>query len=137
MKATLNNIVWSDVLTGDVDTQVKNFTEILMSHQRRFVPCQTYKSKPGDQPWFGFQCRKAADNKSKAWLRYKSHPTRRHKHQHKMACENMKRVQKEAINNWRDHLKRKLTGQSVGTKDWWEQHQTNNRASVVTTASRR
>ncbi|KAG0718254.1 hypothetical protein GWK47_052787 [Chionoecetes opilio] len=35
-----------------------------------------------------------------------------------MACENMKRVQKEAINNWRDHLKRKLTGQSVGTKDW-------------------
>ncbi|KAG0717932.1 hypothetical protein GWK47_053432 [Chionoecetes opilio] len=119
MKATLNKIVWSDVLTGDVDTQVKNFTEILISHQRRFMPCQTYKSKPGDQPWFGFQCRKAADSKNKAWLRYKSHPTRRHKHQHKIACENMKRVQKEAINNWRDHLKRKLTGQSVGTKDWW------------------
>ncbi|KAG0720009.1 hypothetical protein GWK47_007011 [Chionoecetes opilio] len=30
----------------------------------------------------------------------------------------MKRVQKEAISNWRDHLKRKLTGQSVGIKDW-------------------
>ncbi|KAG0720078.1 hypothetical protein GWK47_049231 [Chionoecetes opilio] len=36
-----------------------------------------------------------------------------------MTCENMKRVQKEVINNWRDHLKRKLTGQPVGTKDWW------------------
>ncbi|KAG0727365.1 hypothetical protein GWK47_034802 [Chionoecetes opilio] len=86
---------------------------------RRGVYRTARKVKTGDQPWFGFQCRKAADNKSKAWLRYKSHPTRRHKHQHKMACENMKRAQKEAINNWRDHLKRMLTGQSVGTKDWW------------------
>ena len=31
----------------------------------------------------------------------------------------MKRVQKEAINSWKNHLKRKLAGQSVGNKEWW------------------
>lgn len=119
MRATLNNVVWSDVLECDVNTQVKNFTEILLSCQRRYVPCQTYKSKPGDQPWFGFQCRKAADRKNKTWLQYKSHPSRRSKHLHKLACENMKRIQKEAMKNWREHLRQKLTGQSMGTKEWW------------------
>ena len=42
MRATLNNTIWSNVLVGDVATQVRNFTEILLSYQRRFVSSQTY-----------------------------------------------------------------------------------------------
>ena len=119
IKIALDNTVWSDVLVGDVNTQVQNLSDILLSCQGRFVPSQTYKSKSGDQPWFGFQCRRAADKKSKAWLRCKSHPNRRNQRLHKEACKNMKRVQNEAINSWKYHLMRKLTGQSVGNKDWW------------------
>ena len=70
MKAALDNIVWSDVLVGDISAQVTYFTKTLLACQERFIPSQTYKSKTGDQPWFGFQCRRAADIKSKAWLRY-------------------------------------------------------------------
>ena len=65
IRAALNNTVWSDMLVGDVATYVRNVTETLLSYQRRFVLSQKYKSKPEDQPWFDFQCRKAADRKSK------------------------------------------------------------------------
>jgi len=119
MKAALDNIVWADLLVADINSQVRNFTETLLFFQSKYVPSQTYKTKPGDQPWFGFHCRRAADRKSKTWLQYKSNPTRRNKHLHKLACKNMKRVQKEAINRWKDHLKRKLAGRSVGNKEWW------------------
>ena len=65
MRAALNNTVWSDVLAGDVATQIRNISETLLFYQRRFVSSQTYKSKHGDQPWFDFQYRKAADRKNK------------------------------------------------------------------------
>ena len=87
MRAAVNNTVWSNVLVGDIATQIRNVTETLLSYQRKFVPSQPYKSKPGDQPWFGFQHRKAADRKSKPWLRYKFQPTRRNKHLHKLVME--------------------------------------------------
>ena len=119
LKTALGSIDWADVLVGDINTQVENFTKTLLSLQSKYVPSQTYKSKPGDQPWFGFQCRRAADRKSKAWLQYKSSPTARNKDLHKMACKRMEKVQKAATNNWKDNLKRKLTGQSVGNKEWW------------------
>ena len=125
MRTALNNTVSSDVPVRDVTTQVRNISETLLSYQRRFVPSQTYKSKSGDQPWFGFQCRNAADRKNKAWLQYKSQPTRR-KHLYKLASKHMTKIQKDEMNSWKDHLKQKLTGQSVGNKEWWnniKQHQ--------------
>ena len=38
----------------------------------------------------------------------------------------MTRIQKDTMNSWKDHLKQKLTDQSVGNKEWWssiKQHQ--------------
>ncbi|KAG0729688.1 hypothetical protein GWK47_029826 [Chionoecetes opilio] len=64
-------------------------------------------------------CRRAADNKSRAWLRYKSHPSQLNKHRHKEACKTMCQVQKQAIQRWREDLKAKYSGQSVSSKEWW------------------
>ncbi|KAG0715323.1 hypothetical protein GWK47_012205 [Chionoecetes opilio] len=54
--------------------------------------------------------RRAAD-KSRAWLRYKSHPSQLNKHRHKEACKTMCQVQKQAIQRWREELKAKYSGQ--------------------------
>ncbi|KAG0719788.1 hypothetical protein GWK47_049766 [Chionoecetes opilio] len=64
-------------------------------------------------------CRRAADNKSTAWLRYKSHPSQLNKNRHKEACKTMCQVQKQAIQRWREDLKAKFSGQSVSSKEWW------------------
>lgn len=96
-KANLDSIVWTDILHGDVNTQVENLTNLL-SLQQEYVPSQSYKSKPNDQPWFGYQCRIAADTKSRAWLRYKSHPSQYNKTLHREACKNMSRVKNRLYN---------------------------------------
>ena len=119
LKDELDSIVWAELLHGDIDTQVETFTNILHDLQSQYIPSQCYKSKPQDQPWFGYQCRKAAENKSRAWLRYKSHPSQQNKYLHKEACKNMTWVQKRAIQRWRDEIKTKLSNQSVSSKDWW------------------
>lgn len=126
LRGDLENISWTDVLTGSIDDQVGIISDLLLTLQHRYIPCQTYKSKPQDQPWFGFHCRVAADKKSRAWQRYRAHPSRLNKNLHKLACKNMDQVQKWAIHRWREDLKSKLSGQSVGSKTWWssiKQHQ--------------
>lgn len=126
MRDELNTIEWTKVLQGDVDKQVETFTNLLLYLQKKYIPCQTYKSKPRDQPWFGYHCRVAADKKSQAWQRYKTHPTILNRNLHKLACKQMTHVQTWAIRHWKEDLKSKLTGQSVGSKTWWssiKQHQ--------------
>ena len=110
---------WHTILTGDVDNQVENFTRTILSLQETYVPNHTYKVKPRDQPWFGHDCRMAAEGKSKAWRRFKRHPTHANKLVHNEACANMRQVQQRAKHQWQEHLKCKLSGRSVGGKAWW------------------
>ncbi|KAG0711354.1 hypothetical protein GWK47_020760 [Chionoecetes opilio] len=55
-------------------------------------------------------CRRAADKKSRAWLRYKSHPSQLNKHRHKESCKTMCQVQKQVIQRWREDIKAKYSG---------------------------
>ena len=119
LRASLDSIVWTEILHGDSNTQVENLTKLLLSLQQEYIPSQSYKSKPQDQPWFGYQCRIAADIKSRAWLRYKSHPSQNNKILHREACKNMSQVQKQAIQRWKEEMKTKFSGQSVSSKEWW------------------
>ena len=119
LREELASTDWSGLLRGSVEEQVQKFNDVLLACQKKYVRCQTYKSKPRDQPWFGFHCRNAAEEKSRAWQRYKMHPSQRTQQAHKAACKRMKRVQKEAIRRWRDTLRHKLSGQNVGSKEWW------------------
>ena len=115
----LRQNLWSDILKGDVDAQVNGFTSTIHHLQSIYVPSHTFTVKPLDQPWFGYECRVAADNKSKSWKRYKRHPSHANKQQHREACNTMRRVQKLAQQRWQTELKNKLCGRSVGTKSWW------------------
>ncbi|KAK8399923.1 hypothetical protein O3P69_002960 [Scylla paramamosain] len=54
--------------TDDCSRRVGTFISHLLSLQFKYVPCQTYRSRPGDQPWFGYHCHEAADLKSRAWI---------------------------------------------------------------------
>ncbi|XP_050721117.1 uncharacterized protein LOC127000986 [Eriocheir sinensis] len=110
---------WHTILTGDVDEQVSTFTSTVLSLQNTYVPNHTFKVKPRDQPWFGYECRMAADAKSRAWRRFKEHPTYINKLLHKEECANMRSVQRLAQQRWQDDLKSRLSGRSVGSKAWW------------------
>ena len=126
LRAALDRIDWDNTLVGDVDDQAQALTQLLVSLQSEFVPHKDYKAKPLDQPWFGPNCREAADNKARAWKRFKRNPTRRNKQLYKVACSRMKRTQKWAIKRWKEDLRTKLIGRSVGGKSWWsciKQHQ--------------
>ena len=115
----LENINWGVLLRGNINEQVKIFTDLILSLQELHVPHKTYTIKPNDQPWFGARCRKAADDKSKAWTRYKRSPSRRNKNLYDRACQEMKRVQKWAKKHWKSDMRRKLSGISVGSREWW------------------
>ncbi|KAG0722807.1 hypothetical protein GWK47_043877 [Chionoecetes opilio] len=119
LQDALRHTPWNNILTGDVDTQVRSFTSTIHSLQRRYVPTHTFTVKPLDQPWFGYNCRVAADEKSRAWRRFRRHPTHNNKQRHKEACVNMQRVQRVAQQRWQDELKFKLSDRSVGSKSWW------------------
>jgi len=119
MHHKLRQVSWDKILSGDINDQVSNINDVLLTWQRRFIPSQRYKCKPGDQPWFGYQCRTAADLKSRAWRRYKQHPTNHNKQLHKMACKNMHHVQKRAIEQWKNDLQQKLSGRIACDKVWW------------------
>ena len=110
---------WSSIFIGNVDEQTVAFTNLILYLQKKYIPYKTYVVKPQDQPWFGYRCRVAADAKSKAWARLRNNPTRRNKNLHVKACREMNDVQKWAIKRWRDDIKQKLTGRSVGSKEWW------------------
>lgn len=118
-RSVLENTAWDSILTGDVNTQAFKLTETLKNLQERFIPHKSYKVKAGDQPWFGHTCRLAAEEKSRAWIRFKRNPSTENKLTHKAACKRMKQVQKWAIEQWRQSLSTKLTNRSIGSKDWW------------------
>jgi len=117
---------WNSILVGDVNNQVHTFTHTLLKHQEQYVPCHSYTVKPLDQPWFGYQCRMAADEKSRAWRLYSRSSTHANKERYRRACAAMRQVQQWAQRRWQEDLKAKLSGRSVGSKTWWttlKQHQ--------------
>ena len=126
LRAALVRTDWDNILVGDVDNQAQSLTQLLVSLQSDFVPHKDFNTKPSDQPWFGPNCRAAADTKARAWKCFKRSPTRRNKRLYNDACSRMKRTQKWAVKRWREDLRTKLIGRSVGGKSWWsciKQHQ--------------
>ena len=119
LRKSLEEVEWNEVLVGHVNKQAEAFANIILEKQRIFIPHRTYTVKPKDQPWFGYQCRVAADEKSRAWNNYKQNPTRRKKQLHTETCKRMKRVQQWAMRRWQEDLKTKLTERPTGSKDWW------------------
>ena len=116
LRIALEQIDWDKVLQGDADKQAEGFTNIIIDKMYEYFPYRIYKVKPSNQPWFGYQCRKAADEKIRAWNRYKRCPTARNRSLHKNACKRMEEVQKWAMQRWQENLKRKLSGRTVGSK---------------------
>ena len=106
MREALERVNWDEILQGNVNEQAEAFTKILLEKMRQFIPHRSHKVKPKDQPWFGYQSRKAADEKSKAWNRYKRFPTIQNKDLHKRACKKMADTQSWAIASWQEDLKR-------------------------------
>ena len=119
MRKALSSVKWGNILRGNVNEQAETFTNLILDMMYLYIPYRIYKVKPSDQPWFGYHCRKAADEKSKAWTRYKRFPTERNKQIHLNACKRMKDTQNWAIKRWQEDLKTKLTGKTVGSKSWW------------------
>ena len=115
----LEQTVWDDMFTGKVNEDAAILTSYILSLQHDHVPHRVYTTKPGDPPWFGYRCRLAADTKHKAWVRLKRHPTTRNRNLHKQACKDMKRTSKWAIATWKRDLRSKLSGNSIGSKEWW------------------
>ncbi len=119
IKQALADTNWEATLYGDVDHNVAALTTILLSVQSQHVPHRSYRVEPRDQPWFGYRCRRAADEKYRAWTRYKRRPTRRHKALHRAACKTMERTAAWARNRWEADVRRKLSGNQVDPKQWW------------------
>ncbi|KAK8399863.1 hypothetical protein O3P69_002920 [Scylla paramamosain] len=61
LRAALRNTDWEEVLSGEVDQQVQRLSELLHALQLRWVPHSNHTTKASDQPWFGPECRAAAD----------------------------------------------------------------------------
>jgi len=118
-RKALESVEWDKILVGSINDQAEKFAAVILEKQIIFIPHRTYTVKPKDQPWFGYQCRTAADIKSRAWNHYKRNPTRRNKQIHSDACKRMKQVQKWAIDRWQEDIKTKLTARSTGSKEWW------------------
>ena len=119
MREELNEVNWDEILVGDIDDQVEAFSQLVLEMQQRFIPHRTYTVKPSDQPWFGYQCRIAADAKMRAWNRFKRNRTRRNKQLHVNACRRMKEVQQWAIHQWQQDIRTKLVTKSMSSKEWW------------------
>ena len=100
VREILNNLPFERILSGDIDYQASRLNGILTELQIKFVPHKVHSDKPTDQPWFGTQCRVAADAKKHAWRIYKRRPSVLNKRLLKNACKRMKTVQKWAIRRW-------------------------------------
>ena len=118
-RKALEAVNWGSILSGEINEQVKALTNLITDLMYKYIPHKSYIVKPSDQPWFGYNCRVAAEAKSKAWIRYKNNQTRYNKELHLKACKEMKKVQKWAKNHWQRDLRQKLSGRSVGSKTWW------------------
>ena len=110
---------WAAAFTGDVNENVEALTSTLLSAQAQHVPHKTYTAEPRDQPWFGYRCRQAAEEKYRAWTRLKRNPTRLHKAQHRAACRAMTRTAAWARKRWESDLRRKLATNHTDPKQWW------------------
>ena len=119
LRAELASTNWDATLTEDVNYNVASLTSLILSAQARHVPHRTYRVEPRDQPWFGYRCRQAADNKYRAWTRLKRRPTRQHKAQHRAACRAMTRVAAWARRKWEINLRSKLASNQTDPKQWW------------------
>ncbi|KAK8394250.1 hypothetical protein O3P69_006441 [Scylla paramamosain] len=53
LRSCLAQMDWEELLQGDVDLQVEQFTEALLREQDRWVPHQQYKTKTSDLPCKG------------------------------------------------------------------------------------
>ncbi|KAG0725267.1 Retrovirus-related Pol polyprotein from type-1 retrotransposable element R1 2 [Chionoecetes opilio] len=67
IKRVLSDTDWAAALCGAVDHNVATFTAILLAARAQQVPHRVHEAEPRDQPWFGFRCRLAAEDKYKAW----------------------------------------------------------------------
>ena len=120
MQRDLASTDWENLLQGDINQRATVFTDLLIKMQDKHVPAREYTSKPGDQPWFGYRCRLAAEHKYNSWLKVKRNPTRYNKNLHRRACKKMIATRKWAQTRWRDDIRQKLTGPGVGNKTWWK-----------------
>ncbi|KAK4317989.1 hypothetical protein Pmani_010946 [Petrolisthes manimaculis] len=119
LRNSLEQTDWESVLQGDVDQQVEQFTETLLSVQNRWVSHKQHRTKATDQPWFGPQCCTASNDKYRAWRRYKRHPTRHNRTLLRAATARLVTTQAWAREQWEECLRKKLRGGNVGSKQWW------------------
>jgi len=119
IRKVVTHISWKDILKGDVNQQVEQFTSTLHDIQEQWVPHAVHISRPSDQPWFGPRCRMASDEKYKAWINFKRNPTDYNKALHRQAAAHMVATQKWAIRQWEKDTKNKLKTGQVGSKQWW------------------
>ncbi|KAG0711837.1 hypothetical protein GWK47_019760 [Chionoecetes opilio] len=113
LRRDLSHTAWGTLLRDGADNMSHALTSRLLALQRLHVPHRDYTTKPTDQPWFGYHCRVAADDKYSAWLRHKRNPTRRNKDLHRAACRRMVVSSKWAMKKWEEDLRRKLRGPGV------------------------
>ncbi|MPC35797.1 hypothetical protein E2C01_029233 [Portunus trituberculatus] len=97
---------------------VRQFSQLLLTLQERWVPHSSHATKSSDQPWFGPACREGSNNKHQAWKAFKRHPTEGNKRRHRAASLRMRHTQEWASEQWKEDLRRKLRSGQVGTKRW-------------------
>ena len=119
MKEDLAVLDWNSILTGDANSKATALTDCIIKMQEKYVPSRTYTTRPGDQPWFGYRCRLAADCKYKSWKKYKNNPTLHNRALYKNACKAMIDTSKWAQQRWHRDLQQELSGPGVGSKSWW------------------
>lgn len=118
-KADLQNTDWNILLQGSIDNQVTRLTNKLLDIQRKYVPHRSYVEKPHDPPWFGHQCRNAANAKYESWRQYKKRPSSSNKNVHKQACIRLRETLQWAKSRWTTDLRHKLQRGNIAAKEWW------------------
>ncbi len=119
LRQELRNVNWGSTLSGTIDQQVQNTTDIMLRIQKKYVPSRAFSTGSSDQPWFGYRCRLAADRKYKSWKTYKQHQSQRNKNLHRLACRHLNNTIAWAKRRWQADVKKKLREGRMGTKQWW------------------
>ncbi|XP_045104363.1 uncharacterized protein LOC123499894 [Portunus trituberculatus] len=110
LRVALRNTDWGEVLRGDVNQQVQRLSELLHALQLSWVPHSNHTNKASDQPWFGPECRAAAEAKYRAWRALKRHPNARTRQRHREATARMTATQVWARDEWKANIRSKLRG---------------------------
>ncbi|KAK4328324.1 hypothetical protein Pmani_001267 [Petrolisthes manimaculis] len=63
LRRDLQQTPWTTLLQGGSESMARAFTSHLLALQNRHVPHRSYTTRPKDQPWFGYRCRAAAEEK--------------------------------------------------------------------------